>query len=168
MAQRRVVRRGKKVQPQIFSVGMRRKRTTGEKLADAFTNSFGTFTFLYLNAALFLFWLLANQHVIPGIPVFDPYPFGMLTMIVSLEAIFLSIIVLMSQSRAAKVADLREEIDLQVNIEIEKEVTQILRMLAGIEKKLMVKERDGVNLQRMKQDLDLSALEERVVQDLER
>ncbi len=155
------------MQPQIFSAGMRRKRTPGERLADSFTYSFGTFTFLFFNAALFLFWLLANLNAIPGIPVFDPYPFGMLTMIVSLEAIFLSIIVLMSQSRAAKVADLREEIDLQVNIEIEQEVTQMLRMLAGIEKKLMVRERNGANLKRMKQDLDLGALEQRVVQDLE-
>ncbi len=167
MAQRRGVSRSAKTQPRVFSSGMRRQRTPSERLADAFTNSFGTVGFLSVNAALFLFWFLANGEMIPGVPVFDPYPFGMLTTMVSLEAIFLSIIVLMSQSRAAKVADLREEIDLQVNIEVEQEVTQILRMLSGIEKKLSVKEKNGVALDRMEQDLDLGALKKKVVRELE-
>ena len=52
----------------------------------------------------------------PGIKPFDPYPFGFLTMVVSLEAIILAILVLISQNRASRVDDIREEIDLQVNI----------------------------------------------------
>ncbi len=168
MVQRRKALRSAKTRPQVFSSAIRRQRTASEKLADAFTHSFGTVGFLSLNAVLFLFWFLANGDMIPGVPVFDPYPFGMLTTMVSLEAIFLSIIVLMSQSRAAKVADLREEIDLQVNIEVEQEVTQILRMLSGIERKLSVKEKNGVALDRMEQDLDIGALKKKVVKELER
>lgn len=168
MAQRRRAVRSAKTQPQVFSSAIRRQRTASEKLADVFTNSFGTVGFLGLNAMLFLFWFLANGDMIPGVPVFDPYPFGMLTTMVSLEAIFLSIIVLMSQSRAAKIADLREEIDLQVNIEVEQEVTQILRMLSGIEKKLSVKEHNSAELDRMERDLDLGALKKKVVKELER
>ncbi len=130
------------------------------------TDSFGTIAFFNVNAVLFLGWLLVNANIIPDFKAFDPYPFGMLTMIVSLEAIFLSIIVLISQNRAAKIADLREEIDLQVNVAAEQEITQILSMLEGIEKKLSVKELHVADLARMKEVLDLVSLEKKVVKEL--
>lgn len=157
-----------KTRAHLFALSTSRTRTTSEKLADLLTDSFGTITFFNVNLFLFLGWLLWNSGWIPALPVFDPYPFGMLTMVVSLEAIFLSIIVLISQNRAAKIADLREEMDLQVNIAAEQEVTQILRMIERIEKKLLVKESDAENIARMKEVLDLVDLEKNVVKELDR
>lgn len=106
------------------------KRTFAERFADWMTTVFGSVTFLLLNALLFCGWIVVNMGWVPGLPQFDPFPFGLLTMLVSLEAIFLAIIVLISQNRAAHVADVREEIDLHINKITEAEATQILKMLA--------------------------------------
>ena len=85
------------------------KRTTAEQIADWMTLSFGSMTFLLLNVLVFVLWILVNTNQIEAISPFDPFPFSLLTMIVSLEAIILAIFVLISQNRNAKVDDLREE-----------------------------------------------------------
>jgi uncharacterized membrane protein len=116
------------------------RRTRGEKLADWMTGTFGSATFLTINILIFIFWILVNINAIPGIAPFDPFPFNLLTTVVSLEAIFLAIFVLISQNRTAKVDDLREEIHLQINLIAEKEITKIGQMLA------ILLEKNGVDL----------------------
>lgn len=106
------------------------KRTNTEKLADVMTSKFGSITFLIINVIVFVVWVLINTNQIKGILAFDPFPFSLLTTIVSLEAIILAIFVLISQNRNMKVDDLREEIHLQINIIAEKEITQIMKMVA--------------------------------------
>ena len=115
------------------------KRSLSDKFADKLTFKFGTITFLTLNGLWFLIWIVINTNLIPGVKPFDPYPFGLLTMIVSLEAIFLAIIVLISQNRAARVAELREEIDLQINSIAESEVTKVIVLLGLLLKKNGIK-----------------------------
>ncbi|NCO10701.1 DUF1003 domain-containing protein [Candidatus Saccharibacteria bacterium] len=105
------------------------KRTLSDKFADKLTSRFGSVIFLSLNAIWFIVWVVFNTGLVPGIEPFDPFPFGLLTMIVSLEAIFLAIIVLISQNRAAKVAELREEIDLQINSIAETEISKAIVLL---------------------------------------
>src|SRR3989344_3194567 len=85
------------------------RRTVTEKIADAMTSNFGSNTFLLFNVFLFTAWILINTDYIEFIAPFDPFPFNLLTNIVSLEAIILAIFVLISQNRTAKVDDLREE-----------------------------------------------------------
>lgn len=160
--------RGVKRRMPVFSAEMNRRRTASERIADFLTDSFGTIAFLALNTFLFFLWIFLNSNVISDFTPFDPYPYGMLTMVVSLEAIFLSVIVLISQNRAAKMADLREEIDFQVNVTAEQEITQILKMIERIEKKLLVKELNGSDLSRMKKVLNLEDLEKSVERELER
>ena len=111
------------------------KRTFAERVADKLTAGFGSMAFLVLNVIWFVVWIVINVGLIPGIEPFDPFPFGFLTMVVSLEAIALAIIVLISQNRAAKIADLREEVDLQVNILTEKEITKLLQVVAQLAEK---------------------------------
>lgn len=111
------------------------KRTVSEKLADWMTKTFGSIPFLIINVCWFAAWILINSYFIPGLEPFDPYPFGLLTMIVSLEAIILAIFVLISQNRAFQVDDLREEIDLQVDIITEQELTKVMEMLSRLMKK---------------------------------
>lgn len=115
------------------------KRTITDRFADTLTLKFGSVLFLTLNAIWFFIWITLNTNIIPGIEPFDPFPFGLLTMIVSLEAIFLAIIVLISQNRAAKVAELREEIDLQVNSIAESEVSKVIEILGILLKKNGIK-----------------------------
>src|SRR5688500_20017092 len=83
--------------------------------------------------------MLANSGYLFGIQPFDPFPFGLLTMIVSLEAIFLAIFVLMAQSRESTVAELREEVSLQVVLRMEEEGTKTLQLVAGMYSRLGLK-----------------------------
>jgi len=94
-----------------------------QKMADVIAEFSGSITFLFLNAIWFLIWIVWN--VIPNIPHFDPYPFGFLTMVVSLEAIFLSIFVLVSQNRQTEKDRLRADSEYEVNLKAELEITQL-------------------------------------------
>lgn len=104
------------------------RRTLSEKIADWMSAKFGGMNFLLLNVCLFIAWIITNIGLIPLVVPFDPYPFGLLTTIVSLEAIVLSIFVLISQNRASKIDDLREEIDLQVDMITESELTKLIKL----------------------------------------
>lgn len=110
-------------------------RSPTEKLADFMTSRLGSLGFLIINVMWFFCWILVNTGHIPTIHIFDPFPFGLLTMIVSLEAIFLAIIVLISQNRAAKIDDLRDEIDLHINTIAEEEITKSIELLILLLKK---------------------------------
>ena len=99
------------------------RSTTVERIADVIAEFSGSITFLFLNAAWFFAWITWNS--IPGIPHFDPYPYGFLTMVVSLEAIFLSIFVLVSQNRQAAKDRLRSDAEYEVNLKAELEITHL-------------------------------------------
>ncbi len=116
------------------------KRTYTERIADWMTTSFGSITFLLLNVILFVVWILINTNQIEGVVSFDPFPFSLLTTIVSLEAIMLAIFVLISQNRSMKVDDLREEIHLQINLIAEKEITKVMKMM------ILLLEKNGIDL----------------------
>ncbi|HUP61375.1 MAG TPA: DUF1003 domain-containing protein [Thermoanaerobaculia bacterium] len=99
------------------------RSTTMERIADLIAEFSGSIPFLLLNAAWFVFWIVWNTA--PGLPHFDPYPFGFLTMVVSLEAIFLSIFVLVSQNRQAAKDRLRADAEYEVNLKAELEVAHL-------------------------------------------
>lgn len=126
-----------------------------ERFVDWMTNYFGTTQFLVGNVVFFFLWLVINTGFLGEVLVFDPFPFNFLTTAVSLQAIFLSIIVLMSQNRAAKVADLREEMDFEINLRAEAEVTRILNMLDEIHGHLGLQTSDDEELKEMKQKIDV-------------
>jgi uncharacterized membrane protein len=81
--------------------------------------------FLALNALIFLAWIVVNVELIPGIAAFDPYPFGFLTMSVSLEAIFLSIVVLLAQNLNSAKERVRNDIEYEVNLKTERKITEL-------------------------------------------
>ena len=110
-------------------------RTTQERLADLITEFSGRMSFVYAHIAWFSLWIIINVGLV-GIPAFDPFPFGLLTMIVSLEAIFLATFVLISQNRLSIEADRRADLDLQIGLLSEHELTHALRMLDAIQTKL--------------------------------
>jgi len=137
-------------------------RSNSEKFADTLTTHFGTMGFLVLNAIFFLSWILVNTGHVSGIPRFDPFPYVLLTTIVSLEAIFLAIIVLISQNRAAKVDDLRDEIDLQINTLSEQEITKIISLLILLLKKQGIDVSKDPEIQEMLEPTDTVRLEKSI------
>ena len=98
--------------------------TALQKIADGIAWFSGSMPFLMINGGWFVIWIIINTVPL-GIPAFDPYPFGLLTMIVSLEAIFLSCFVLISQNRQAEKDRVRSDIEYEVNIKAELEVAHL-------------------------------------------
>jgi uncharacterized membrane protein len=104
-------------------------RTLTDRISDRITAFSGSFLFVWINAIWFVIWIMLNMSVFPGIEPFDPFPFGLLTFFVSLEAIFLSTFVLISQNRSTLEADKRAHLDLQINLLAEQEMTKMLTLL---------------------------------------
>lgn len=126
------------------------------------TRYFGTMGFFLLNAFFFLLWILVNEGIFPNITPFDPFPYGLLTSIVSLEAIFLSIIVLVSQNRESRIADLRQELDFEINVRAEEEITHIIHMLDEIHDHIGLHPHDDRELRFMKKKLDIEKMAQKI------
>jgi len=107
-------------------------RSLTDRISDGIARFSGSVSFVILHIFWFAGWIIANLSLIPGVAPFDPYPFNFLTLIVSLEAIFLSTFVLMSQNRMSHQADKRAHLDLQINLLAEQETTIMLQMLQRI------------------------------------
>ena len=106
-------------------------RNWGERFADAVTLFAGSMLFVYIHAAIYGVWVVVNLSLIPGVPSFDK-SFVILATEASVEAIFLSTFVLISQNKMAAAADKRANLDLQVNLLAEHEVTKVATMLATV------------------------------------
>lgn len=96
-----------------------RMRSTQDRVADAITAFAGTMLFVYLHALWFAVWIALNEGLLGKAGIFDPYPYGLLTMIVSLEAIFLSTFVMVSQNRQATRENVRADLDFETNLRSE-------------------------------------------------
>jgi uncharacterized membrane protein len=107
------------------------RRTLSERIGDAIATQAGRMWFIVAHIAWFAVWLLFNRNP-HSATTFDPFPFSLLTTIVSLESIFLSLFILMSQNRSGLQADQRNHLDLQINLLSEDENTKILQMLQAI------------------------------------
>jgi uncharacterized membrane protein len=142
------------------------KRSVIEKSADFLTEIFGTMSFLILNIVWFTVWIILNAKIIPGLKPFDPFPFGFLTMAVSLEAIGLSIIVLISQNRAAHIEDLRQETDLQINVQSEEELTKVLELLKLLLEKSHINLDKDKELKHMLEPSNMEQMEEDLEQEM--
>ncbi len=114
------------------------RRSTIERLSDSVTLAAAAGPSIVLHAIWFAAWIAINTGLVPVISPFDPFPFQLLTMIVSLEAIFLALFVLASQNRLAKQSDLRANLDLQIDLLVEREMTAVLQLLTDIAKHLDV------------------------------
>ncbi len=128
-----------------------------ERLANRLTLAASSTPFLVLHIVWFTLWI--GWNVTPGHEAFDPFPFGLLTMIVSLEAIFLSIFVLMTQNRESAIAEVREEVSLAVTLRVEEEVTKVLQLVAGLYARLGQQVADDPELTQMLQPLDAEKIE---------
>ncbi|MBC8133415.1 MAG: DUF1003 domain-containing protein [Deltaproteobacteria bacterium] len=101
------------------------RRTSIQKAADWIAALTGSIPFLLVHCLLFFAWIVINVGWSPGLPVFDPYPFGLLTMAVSLEAIILSVFVLLSQNRQVAKDRVRGDIEYDINLKAELEIAHL-------------------------------------------
>jgi uncharacterized membrane protein len=104
------------------------RRTISERVSDAVAKFIGSVSFLMLQVLLVLTWSAINLNVIPGVKPFDPFPFGILALVISSESVLLTIFVLISQNRMTRQADRRSHLDLQVGMLAEQELTAMLQM----------------------------------------
>ena len=144
------------------------QRSRIEIIADQLTRLAASTPFLLLHAVWFALWMLANSGYLFGIQPFDPFPFGLLTMIVSLEAIFLTIFVLMAQSRESAVEELREEVTLQVILRMEEEVTKTLQLVAGLYARMGHQVGVDSELREMLGPLDADRIEKELIEQIQR
>jgi len=120
-------------------------RSLGARCATGLIRFAGTATFATIHLVWFVVWLTVNGGLVPGIRPFDPYPFSFLTLVVSLEAIFLSIWILIGQNEMERLADRRAHLDLQINMLAEQESTAAIRMLQRISERLGIPSDDTVD-----------------------
>ncbi|WP_159718866.1 DUF1003 domain-containing protein [Geminicoccus flavidas] len=126
--------------------------TREERLAQAITSFTGSMRFVYLHLAVYGSWIVVNLGVIPGVPTFDP-SFVILAMVASVEAIFLSTFVLISQNRTSAAADKRADLDLQINLLTEHELTKLSEVVTAIAAHLNVKVKDATAIEEIKRDV---------------
>ncbi|HET6976208.1 MAG TPA: DUF1003 domain-containing protein [Pyrinomonadaceae bacterium] len=112
----------------------REQRRTTDRLAEKIAKFCGSMTFVWVHVVWFGGWILVN--VIPGMRHVDPFPFTFLTLIVSLEAIFLSTFILISQNQDSRISERRSHLDLQLNLLSEQENTKMIAMLHAIAAKV--------------------------------
>ena len=126
------------------------RRTTGERLSEAIAEFCGSMTFVYVHIIWFGGWILVNTAM--GMQ-FDPFPFTFLTLVVSLEAIFLSTFILISQNHETMVSERRNHLDLQINMLAEQENTRMLELLHAIAQKVGV-DHDPEQIRPLMEDME--------------
>jgi uncharacterized membrane protein len=126
-------------------------KTIENKVADGVTRFAGSMVFVYIHLALFGLWILWNLGWL-GLKPFDP-SFVVLAMFASVEAIFLSTFVLISQNRANAQADKRADLDLQVSLLSEHEVTRLITLVTAIAKKMDIEDAYHPELDELAQDI---------------
>ena len=141
------------------------ERSFFEGLADALNELASSTPFLLLHIVWFVLWIPWNLGLL-GFEPFDPFPFGLLTMVVSLEAIFLTIFVLMSQKRESRIAELREEVMLQVSLRMEQEVTKTLQLVAGLYTRMGHVMAEDEELGDMLRPLDVTTIEKELTHEI--
>jgi uncharacterized membrane protein len=123
-----------------FRAQAAKNRSLPIRIADKLTTSIGSVPFLIFHLCLFTFWIVFNLRVLSVVQPFDPFPFGLLTLAMTLEQSLLTIFIIISQNRASEIADLRNEMDLQINILAEEEISKVIHMLRLIGEKLDISE----------------------------
>jgi uncharacterized membrane protein len=132
-----------------------------EKLAGVITRFTGSMLFVYIHLAVFGGWIVLNLGLIPAVPAWDP-SFVVLAMIASVEAIFLSTFVLISQNRMAASADRRADLDLQINLLAEHEVTKLIALVSRIASRLDVPDAGDAELEELKRSVAPEAVLDKI------
>lgn len=138
------------------------ERGLQEKIADAVTRFTGSMTFVYIHLTVFAVWILMNVGWLPG-PKFDP-SLVILAMAASVEAIFLSTFVLITQNRMAALADKRADLDLQISLLSEHEITRLIRLVTAIAERMELEEANAPEIPELEKDVAPEKVLDRIEQ----
>jgi uncharacterized membrane protein len=144
----------------------RRRHTTSDRVASAITRFCGSMSFVWLHVAWFTGWIIWNT-ILP-VPPLDPFPFSFLTLVVSLEAIFLSTFIMIAENRQERIDERRSHLDLQINLLAEQENTKMLKLLERIARKLEVEAEEDPDLAVLEQATKPEKLARQIEESVER
>ena len=139
------------------------ERSLQGRIADIITSFSGRMIFVYVHILWFGIWIILNTGRF-GVQPFDPFPYGLLTMVVSLEAIFLATFVIISQNRLGEETERRADLDLHIGLLTEHELTRVLQMLDAIQDKLGIVDHENSELA----DLEMETRPEDVLAEIHR
>lgn len=111
-------------------------RSLAHRISEAIGGFAGTLSFVVVHLAVLALWIVVNLGLLPGVPVFDPYPFSLLSGGMSMEAVLLTAFVLLKQNRMSNRSDRRSHLDLQINLLSEREITKVIQMLDRMSRQL--------------------------------
>jgi uncharacterized membrane protein len=138
------------------------QRDRQERIADAVTRFVGRMRFVYVHLVVFGLWIMINLGWLPGIPQFDP-SLVVLAMVASVEAIFLTTFVLISQNRMAALADKRADLDLQISLLAEHEITRLITLLTAVGERMGIDAAQDPELAELSRDV----MPEKVMEKME-
>jgi uncharacterized membrane protein len=130
-------------------------KTPTDRFATAIASAFGSITFLITCILFFIAWAIGNARLVPALKPFDAFPFPILEMLVSLFAVILSVSVLINQNRQGKMEKLQQQVEFEVNVRAEEEITKLLAMLHEIQQHLCIKHKEDKELEKMKETTDI-------------
>lgn|SRR5574338_1509972 len=140
--------------------GAREQRTHLDRIAERIANFCGSMTFVWVHVIWFGGWILFNS--LPRLPHVDPFPFTFLTLVVSLEAIFLSTFILISQNLETRISERRSHLDLQLNMLAEQENTKMITLLLAIAEKVGADTSDDPHLEALSEETVPEKLAEQI------
>lgn len=112
-----------------FEEELTARRSLGQRIGNAVGSFAGKLTFVVCQFALVAGWMVANAGLVPGVPVFDPFPYSLGGALLSLEGVLLASFVLLKQAHEGRLSERRSHLNLQANLLVEKEVTKLIQML---------------------------------------
>jgi uncharacterized membrane protein len=134
-----------------------------DRIADTITRFTGSMRFVYIHVAVFGLWIVLNLAWLPVLEPFDP-TFVVLAMVASVEAIFLSTFVLISQNRMTALADKRADLDLQVSLLTEHEITRLIQLVTAMARHMGLDESRDPELHELAHDV----VPEKVLDEMEK
>jgi uncharacterized membrane protein len=139
------------------------RRGREDRIADGITRFTGSMQFVYIHLVVFGLWIVVNLGWIPLVPKFDP-SFVVLAMVASVEAIFLSTFVLITQNRMAAIADKRADLDLQISLLAEHEITRLVTLVTALSDKLQIEQARDPELSELARDVQPEKVLDRIEQ----
>ncbi|WP_345949222.1 DUF1003 domain-containing protein [Mucilaginibacter sp. PAMB04274] len=137
-------------------------KTPADHLAVYIINVLGSMVFLLFCVITFTVWICWNLNIIPGLKPFDPFPFSTLEMSVSIFAVILSVSVLINQNRQGRIEKVRQQVEFEVNVRAEHEITKILALVHDMHQKMGLKMPEDDELEQMKKKTDIREIQQSV------
>lgn len=144
-----------------------RHRTLSTRIGSAITGGIGTFASVVVHLSIIIAWCVYNSGRIRGVTPFDPFPYALLTLIVSMEGVLITLFILLTQNRMSREADLREHLNLQMGILIEQEVTAVLTVVRRLAEKHQALDTQQLEIDQLTQATDIEQLATEVEEKLQ-